>query len=106
MSRSAGSNVNLKASVRRFGQLQRAAHVVRQHTHFDAGGEEIFAHRLDRFEHGVDDRIVTDVRPRVIHVEKSDVDEIVLLRRRIAGDADVLEEIVMNMDVALRHSVL
>ena len=59
--------------------------------------------RLGRFEHGVNQRVVADVRPGVVHVEDGDVDAVAVRRRLGIRHADVFEEIVRLVDVASWH---
>src|ERR1700682_1901115 len=99
---SACANVEPEASVVRLGELECAPDVVRNDANLLPRGHESGTQLLGGVEHGVDDSVVTDVRPRVIHVEDCDVDAVGGRRGNGAVDANVFEEIVQV--VAFGHS--
>src|SRR5256885_1374664 len=55
VSRSAGTEIQREAAVRRIGQFDAAAHVVRQRAHFQSFRDETIAKRFRRFQHRVHD---------------------------------------------------
>src|SRR5207245_11357039 len=103
MPRSARADVKREAPIRVGRQHSEAADVERNRAHLHSRFDESVARRLGSFENRVNDGVVADVRPGVIHVQYSDVDPIPLRRwNRIAG-ANVFEEIVIAVDVASFH---
>ena len=73
--RAAGAGVEGEAAARGLGDLSRAAHVEGERAHPHAGllgdGEDL----AGGVEQGVDDAVVAEVRPAVVHVEHGDVDD-------------------------------
>ena len=69
----AGADVERKAAVRRLGDHESPADVVRQRADLQPFRHEPLARLLRRFENRVHERVVTDVRPRMVHVENGDI---------------------------------
>src|SRR5207245_6677404 len=103
MPRRAGSNVKCEPSVRIRRQQSSAPDVERNRAHLHAGADQGVARCLSSLEYRVDDGVVADVGPGVIHVEHGDVDPIPLGCGNGVAGADVLEEIVIAVDVASFH---
>ena len=51
----------------------------------------------------MDDRVVPEVRPRVVHVEEGHVDAIWISGRHGVLEPDIVEEVVFQVDVATDH---
>src|SRR5438132_8967783 len=99
MSRTARGEIKLEATAR-FRKEHAAAHVVRQHAHFHSRLHQRIAPSLSGLQDRVNYGIVTDIGPRVVHVQDGNVDAVGVRGRLGIVDAGVLEEIVRVMDVA------
>jgi hypothetical protein len=96
----AGAEVERVASARRVRDPAVAAHVEGEGAHADAGLEDDRQQLAGGVEHRVDQAVVAEVRPAVVHVEHRDVDEPRIGRGEVLGtlDADVLEGAAGGVD--------
>ena len=105
MSGAAGRDIDPESPVGIGGQETAAPHVIRNRADLDAGGDKQLARQFRGVENRVDDLIVAEVGPAMVHVEDSDVEAVAIGRRDRISDARVLEEIVSVVDIAFLHCV-
>ena len=72
-----------RSGARRLRQHARAAHVEGERPHAQPRGRELAGHLAARVHHDVDERVVAEVGPAVVHVEDGDVDRARLRRRQV-----------------------
>src|SRR5687768_6406364 len=95
--------VELKASVGRLRDQKPAAYVERENAHLGASPEKLIAAVLGDLENGVDDRVVAEVWPVVIHVQNGDINLVLFRCRNGVGQTYVFEEILIQMDGSISH---
>ncbi len=98
------ADVELETGLR---HRQRTADIEGQHADFLTGVRQDVPHLFGVVEDCVRDRVVPDVRPRMVHVEQRYVDPVRRGRRGVVSvDADVFEELVWDVKISLRHRLV
>ena len=103
MAGTAGADVEREAAVRTVRQESASPNVVGDRANFQAGVFQGGARSLGGLEDRVNDRVVADVRPGVVHVQHGDVDPASIGLRDGVRGSGVLKKIVGVVDVASGH---
>jgi hypothetical protein len=84
----AGAEVDVEAPARRLGEHAVVAHREGDHAQGETRGGEPRQQVAARLQHGMDERVVAEVRPTVVEVEDGDVDDLVVDRRQVVRRLD------------------